>query len=641
MKIAYQHLVNFIPSNPSKNELSEKLFQLGHEHEIDREIFNMELTPNRGDCLSLNGLLRDLAVFYEIEFDKIEIYKNDIDDLDIDFINKAPAACPYISFLKIEIEGPNEPYKELLKDYFEDLDINKNNFFTDISNYISYELGQPTHCYDYKKIKNKLSLEVINKSQSFETLLGQKIELTDKNLVFLNEAKVINLAGIMGNKNTACSNETECVLIECAYFNPEEIVGKSIKYDIKSEAAHKFERNVDPCGQEKVLRRFIKIVNDHAKIKSLSIYSLNADEFISNKINFDYKKINNILGTQFNSKEIESHLHKLGFKIKDNKIIVPSFRSDIKNNNDIAEEIARAHGYNNIDKKVFKIPNLKTTQTKSNISQNYISSFLLKHGFYEVINNPFVNSSSDYSIKIDNPLDSNKQYLRTNLEKSLLDNLLYNERRQKDSIKLYEISDIYYKDDSVKDKKVLGIICSGRVDKNYLDFSKKINSEYLINIFKVHCPDLTINPKIISRDNLETKLKNEIVYLELELDKLSDADFEALSDTKKTYKDYKFVKYKPISEYPSSFRDLSFSVKDVKKYYILQDLILNIENELLKEVFVFDFYNNQKSNEIKIGFRFIFQSSVSTITENEIKHIMDGIIKLSLKIDSVTIPGLN
>ena len=104
---------------------------------------------------------------------------------------------------------------------------------------------------------------------------------------------------------------------------------------------------------------------------------------------------------------------------------------------------------------------------------------------------------------------------------------------------------------------------------------------------------------------------------------------------------YKFVKYKPISEYPSSFRDLSFSVKDVKKYYQLQDLILNIEDELLKEVFVFDFYNNQKSNEIKIGFRFIFQSSVSTITENEIKHIMDGIIKLSLNIDSVTIPGLN
>ena len=160
MKVAYKHLINHIPSKPGIDEISEKFFQLGHEHEVEDGIFDMELTPNRGDCLSVHGLVRDLAPFYEIDLTS-DIYQKELKKLDIGFVNHAPESCSHISFLKIEIEGEIASYKGKLKEYLKDLNINKNNFFTDISNYISYEMGQPTHCYDTKKIGNLFSLEII------------------------------------------------------------------------------------------------------------------------------------------------------------------------------------------------------------------------------------------------------------------------------------------------------------------------------------------------------------------------------------------------------------------------------------------------------------------------------------------------
>ena len=199
MKIAYSHLVQHIEENPSIEQISDSLFQLGHEHEIDGGIFDMEFTPNRGDCLSINGLLRDLAVFYTVDLNQ-EVFTEKLNELLIDFENLSESICPQISFLKLEIDEVPEIYKDSLDDYFVDLSLNKNNFFTDVSNYLSYETGQPTHCYDANTIKGKLLFHEIEKNEEFETLLDKKIALTGKNAVFSLNSEVINLAGVVGGK---------------------------------------------------------------------------------------------------------------------------------------------------------------------------------------------------------------------------------------------------------------------------------------------------------------------------------------------------------------------------------------------------------------------------------------------------------
>lgn len=633
MKIPYKHFIKYIDSKPDINDLSDKLFQLGHEHEVSDDVFDMEITPNRGDCLSLNGLLRDLNLFYKINLNK-DIYSQNIPSFSFKFINEAKDACMNISFMRIDIEDVPKNYKNSFGDYFKDLGIKKNNFFTDISNYISYETGQPTHCYDAKLIHEPLRLRVLDHEYKFETVIDKTIKLNSGDLVFFDEnEEVINLAGVVGGKKTSCNTNTRSVIVECAYFDPESIIGKSVKYDLNSDAAHKFERNVDPYSHEFVLRRFLKIVECHANIKNIQFFKESFQKIEKKHIAFNQPKINKILGTSIDETDSISYLKKLGFIIDQNIIYIPTYRNDINTINDIAEEIARAIGYDNISRKTINISINNDQQI--NKEENKIKKLLVSNGFYEVINNPFTDKSSEDSFVIDNPLDSNKRYLRTNLKDSLVNNLLYNERRQKESIKLFEISDLYLNKDRFGTRSI-GLIASGRVGKNYLDFSQKINNDFVSNILK-KISNCSYKIENISRESIKSKSKNQIAYCEFEIGSSFEVD-NSFDDL--TIKDINSKRYDLISEFPSSYRDLSFSVKDFSQSKVLEKKILNFQSNLLKDVFVFDYYKNKERNEIKIGFRLIFQSHKSTITDNEVNIVMDRIITNSLKLDSVSIPGL-
>ena len=632
MKLIYQDLLNFLVEKPSKDLLSEKLFQLGHEHEIDGDIFDMELTPNRGDCLSLNGLARDLNIFFG-KAEPFKIFEGDIEPYNLDFKNLSPNVCPKISFLEIEIEGKPNTYKPYLENYFSLLGINKTNFFTDISNYISYELGQPTHCFEADTINNQLIFENRACDDSFKSLLGSDINLIDNNCIFSIDNKIISLAGVMGGISTACSTKTKKALIECAFFKPEAIIGKSVKYNLTSDAAHKFERGVDIQAQETVLRRFIKIVKDHAVIKNIRIQSFEDGQVQKESIPIDVKKINKILGINIEEKEYLTYLNKLGFGIE-KEITIPSHRHDISSQNDLAEEVARIIGYNNIKNEPLKI--LKE-EVKGDNSINSIKNYLIKNGFSEVINFPFTKNEEEKFISIDNPLDSNRDHLRTSLKDSLLDNLLYNERRQKDSIKFFEISDLYSKDNQIKQEKKLGIIVSGRRGHNYLDFNKKLDNAYLSKLLNQNSDNQVFVIEEISRTELKTKKKDRIFYMEISIDKLPKHLFK---DSKSKIDKINFIKYQPVSEFPSSTRDFSFSIKDLTKYDIVINHLSNLSDENLKDAFIFDFYENKKLNEVKVGIRLIFQSHLNTLSDEDIKKTINRLVKPIIDIEGISIPGL-
>lgn len=636
MKIAYKHIKKYIKEDVTIDELSASLFQLGHEHEIEGDIYDIEFTPNRGDCLSINGILRDLGVFYTVEDNK-EIYNKDIDSLEINFNNQAKDICPKISFLKLEVDELPFSYTKDVNDYFDDLGLTKNNFFTDISNFLSYETGQPTHCYDAKKLQGYITLQETEEEIKFDTLLGKTIQLKEKNLVFLNEKNVINLAGIMGSQDTACTKDTKSVIVECAYFQPEAIIGKSIKYDLQSDAAYKFERGVNPNNQENVLRRFINIVGEHATIKKMSMCSFKYFEDNILTIPINENEINNILGINISRDQYLEYLCKLGFVHNDDFIEIPSYRSDVFSQNDLAEEIARIIGYDNIPSSNISIPK-NNFQTLENF-ENKLRTFLVDNGFNEVINFPFTTSNSKSSIKIINPLDSNRNFLRINVTDSLVENLLYNERRQKDSIKLFEISDVYISEsDNIIKKKILSIIATGRVGLNYKDFSKKIDIDYIANIFNKALPDTNLNFRCLPRSKINTKKKDEIIYMEINLDEINKDELKYTFTPKDLNS---FAKYRPISEQPSSIKDISFSVEDEDKLKLLETLMFNFNSEILKNVFIFDYFKNTKKSIIKIGYRFTFQSHKKTLTDKEIDTEIGKIIKLIDDIDGIKIPGLS
>tara|TARA_X000000950_G_scaffold66549_1_gene81966 strand:+ start:1052 stop:2965 length:1914 start_codon:yes stop_codon:yes gene_type:complete len=637
MKIAYKHLINHIESKPNIEEISERLFQLGHEHEIENDIFDIEFTPNRGDCLSVIGLLRDLNVFYDIKFDNAK-YEEEIDFFDLDFFNNAEEECQNISFLKIEIDGKFQNYKAELNDYFQLLDIKKKNFFTDISNYVSYEMGQPTHCYDFNKIKGNICLEESYLSCNFNTLLDKEIKLTGKNLVFTNNKKIINLAGVIGDKTSSCSLNTNSVIVEFASFKPETIIGKALKYGIQSDAAHKFERGVDPDCHNEALRRFIHIVKEHSNIKSLNLYTRSFKEQTKRLIKYDLNTIRQIIGFEIDKNELESYLSRLNFKVSKNTIEVPSFRWDINTQNDIAEELARCHGYNNIKPIPFKIKNINKNRSSLTLKEEMIKRLLIDNGFFEVINFPFSKVSTN-SIKIDNPIDTNKPFLRENITESLIENLLFNERRQQDSIKLFEVSDIYKieKDGKYNKQKRLSIIASGRIGKNYNNFSRKIDFNYVSSILNGYI-DGNINiVKEITRDKLITKIKSKIFFIEIDLSEINEEilNYESKSESPKG-----FNQYMPISEFPKIYRDLSFLVSKYESMDNLNDLVIKFNNRYLKEVFIFDCYENSQTNILKIGYRFIFQANDKTLTDKDVHEILSSLIDKSQAIPGISIPGM-
>ena len=246
---------------------------------------------------------------------------------------------------------------------------------------------------------------------------------------------------------------------------------------------------------------------------------------------------------------------------------------------------------------------------------------------------PFT-TNTDASIKIDNPLDSNRACLRTTLKDSLIENLLYNEKRQNESIKLFEISDIYSitKDSEIKNEKYLGIVVSGRVGNNYKEFSKKLDHQYL----EEHCGLDKNSIFEISRDGLDTKIKNKIYMALIKFSNLPKS-LENLQNIK--VNKINFNTYKPISDFPSSTRDLSFVLSDQNKIKELEEIILNFKSSFLKDSFVFDFYNNEKTNQIKIGFRLIFNSNSRTLTVDDVDNEIDDIVTMCMEIGGVDIPG--
>tara|TARA_B100001093_G_scaffold130263_1_gene122870 strand:+ start:170 stop:2095 length:1926 start_codon:yes stop_codon:yes gene_type:complete len=634
MKFHYQHLLEILKENPSKNELSEILFQLGHENEIKGEIFNLELTPNRGDCLSLLGLARDLNFFFEFK-NNLKIYDGHLKNFNFDFINHESNACPEISFLYLEIENEVNSYKDYLESYFKDLQNKKVNFFTDVSNYVSYELGQPTHCYDFSSLKGTLELKKIDRKKDFITLQDKKIMIDKGDLVFSIKDEVVNLAGIMGGKSTQCNDKSTKVLLECAYFRPDEILGKSTKYGLNSDASHKYERFVDPALQDLAIQRFIKIVEEHAHIKEIKLYKNSNTKQLERIIELNPSKINSILGTRLDSKKIIQILNSLFFETIENKVRVPSFRNDIFNENDIAEEIARVIGYNNIPSQKINLPKLEKGFSLS----NFLRKSLTKSGFTEVINFQFSNKDKNKSISIDNPLDQNKNRIRTSLKDSLLENLLFNERRQKSSIKLFEISDIYTVDSSgdIHIEKVIGLIASGHVANNYEDFSKKIDMRFIDSIFKDLSIDVSKYLLNIDRQLLNTKRKEEILFLEIPLEKFEGIFNDV--DIGQPDEDINFFKYKEISDYPSSMRDFSFMVSDLDTINKISQKIFDFDSKILKDAFLFDFYENAAKQQVKAAYRFIFQDFSKTLTDDEINQELEPLLSEILKLKNVSIPG--
>ena len=291
----------------------------------------------------------------------------------------------------------------------------------------------------------------------------------------------------------------------------------------------------------------------------------------------------------------------------------------VKKINSLPEYKCFCLGFNNIP--IVKL-NIPKKPNKEVSLENSIRSYLVDNGFYEVINTPFINNNHSHSIKVDNPLDSNREYLRTNISNSLIENILYNEKRQQDSIKLFEISDIYtFNNGNVDVATNLAIIVSGRQGSNHRDFSLKLDEKYLEELFMNVDIATPVAINKIDKNKLDTKAK-------------------VLYKAPKLLNFLETIQYRKISDFPSTYRDISFLIKESSQIDVLIETIGLIKDPILKDSFIFDYYNDEKANNIKIGFRFIFQSYKTTLTDVEVNIIFNNIVIMTKSINGIEIPGV-
>lgn len=625
--------------------------------DLDDKIFQLDITPNRGDCFNAIGIAREIAAIYDLEINiakycnKIEIKNN----FAVKVLNTK--SCP--KYLIRIIKNINNKVKtpKWIATRLEKSAQKTHSAVVDIINYVLLEMGQPMHAFDMKKINGSINVRMAKSKENIELLNSQQITLREDTLVIADDKNVIAIAGVMGGSKTSTQIESTDILLESAFFEPQSILGIARSYGLHTESSIRFERGVDFNLTHQALERVTSLILDicgggASEIKEfIDITELPKLEPI--KITLD--KIFKVIGFKLDKDWIEEKFALLGFDVvdKDNQswsVVAPSFRFDIKIDVDIIEELARLYGYDLIPNKNLNIDVAIKSISQSSISNLELSQVLINKGYQEAINYSFISSKyhnianlQSREIKIINPISQDMSIMRSSLWGGLLQTLELNQRRGNTDSRFFEIGMCFDGTDIDQQLyKISGAITGKRYsnqwanDARYVDFFDiKADVESLLSLnsdnfsFK-SCNHLALqfgqSAKILKNNNtigylgslspvIAKKLSLEKVFLfEILLDEINKSEIS---------------KYKAFSSFQSSQRDISLVVKKDLDFANIISCIEKLKQKYLVDIFIFDIYEGKNISENKksIALGLKYQSEKKTLKDKEINKNVEQIIK--------------
>jgi phenylalanyl-tRNA synthetase beta chain len=681
MKVPYKWLKEYIDFDLSPKELCAKLTMLGFEAEKGKDSFEVEITPNRGDCLSMIGLAREISAFSgnPLKFPPIELKENKEDgDTLPDVRIKDKDLCPRYT-LRLIKEVKVGPSPSWLQEKLEAVGVRSINNVVDITNYVMMEVGQPLHAFDYEKIKgSSIIIRRAKERESIITLDEVEQKLTPEMLVIAGETKPIALAGVMGGLDTEVDESTRTVLLESACFEPGSIRGTSKKLNLMSESSYRFERGVDIEGVPLASARAAHLIQGIAGGKVAGgIIDEYSRSFSCPEIPLRINRVNKILGTKLTSSEISTILRGLHLQVKEGeplKVIVPSFRRDITREIDLIEEIARLYGYDKIESRIPKAPLWSEEKEKSEVSgelekfeapedlKKKVREILVASGFSEVINYSFMNEDFlnclelvpehpwSQAVRIRNPLNENQRLLRTTLVPGLLSTALYNLNRSITNLKIFELGRVFSPSPEgeklprerlnlagaimgLKKEKTLG------VKEEPVDlFDLKGVIENLLKELgipgpKIEFPEglhpwgalIKINGELKSMGSMGKFPPRLAKYYELpEEIYLFEIDLKELSKHVNLSK-----KYESLPKYQGISRDISLIVARGVSSRKIESLIEETGGDLIEEVKLFDLYQGKQiaGGYKSLAYSIFYRSSKRTLTDKEVNNLQFEIIR--------------
>ncbi|PPI88801.1 phenylalanine--tRNA ligase subunit beta [Candidatus Pantoea edessiphila] len=629
-------------------------------------IIDINITPNRADCLSIIGIARDIAALNCLSLKKLIINpitaKTDsIIPIHIEESNSCPRyLARVIKDININITTPFWMKEKLRRCGIISIDI-----LTDINNYIMIEIGQPIQSYDLDNIDGHINVRMAKKSERLTLCNGKNIELNDKTLVIADQNKILSIAGICKGFHSNINNNTKNVLLECAYFNPLSIINNACYYNLHNDISHRYERGIDHKLQYKSLELATKLLLEICKGKPGPIIDKTYVKSLPSEliINLHRETLDRIIGFKIPDYQVNNILKRLGFKvnkIKHNwKIKIPSWRVDIFIEEDVIEEIIRIFGYNNIQ----NIP--MQTNLKIIDHDHYETIFPLKRakhllvdkGYQEVITYSFVDPKlqtlffpNQKAIKIVNPISQEMSVMRLSLWTNLIKTLNYNNNHQQNRIRLFESGYCFFPDKKfelgVRQEFMLSGLISGNKFEDHWDcksqpvdfYDLKGDLESLFELFK-EIDDIVfrsaLNPALhpgksaeiylnnkkigligIIHPNLKNKLKikNETIVFELFWNDITDCK--------------SIMRIKEISYLPTNRRDISFIVNEKIPIANIIALCKKIGINQLVGINLLDVY---RGKGISKGYKsltisLILQDTKRTLKEEEISMILNKYI---------------
>ena len=609
---------------------------------LRQTILELELTSNRPDCNSIFGIAREVCASYKTYFEEeaLEEIKGIEEPLTKAFIETEN--CKRYMLLRLENANVSSSVKEVLEKLRLSGARGLNNI-VDITNLVMLEYGQPLHAFDADKIKGNITVRQAKNGETIKALDGEVYELTEEIMVIADEEGPVAIAGIIGGFDSRVTEETKTIFLESANFDGANIRSSSKLLGIRTDASACYEKGLCPNMSEKSLKRAAKYLGLKCTETYVDVYPNKVEPFFEVKYNLDF--INSLLGIKVTNSEVENILSLLNIEAKDAIAKISSFRSDIKGEADIAEEVIRIYGYENLEPTVDNVKSLAKF-TKSQKLENTIKQFCVSKGLFEIVTSSFENEEvvknlkiTNDPIKILNPLAGNN-VMKTESSTGMLNIMKINYSRRNLDVSLFEISKIYLKDGEgdnfkIREPKILTI---GQYGENTDFFSVKGIVEELCEFLNI---SLSFKPCVIPF--LHGGRRASIVSNGEELGYIGEVHPEILEQYEIGTRSYiatlnvdlmerlctEEKTYKPLPKFPSIKRDLTMTIKKYIYSEIVEKTLLKYGTELLKEVSFLSVYTGEsiRDSHKSITYSLTFRSDDRTLEDKEVNEIMEQIIK--------------
>lgn len=648
---------------------------------LDDTSVEFEITSNRPDCLSVTGLARETAATFDLPLHiPVPSFKGvdgDIDQylkVDIHNTDKCRRYCAgIVKNVKIE------PSPRWMRERLRASGVRPINNFVDITNYVMLEYGQPMHAFDLRYVDGAhINVRNAAKGEKIMTLDGVERELSEDMLVIADANKPVAVAGVMGSEYSGIMDDTTTVVFESAYFEPAQVRRTSKALKLKSDASSRYEKGVDPLISMVCLKRAFQLVEELGAGEVIrTVIDCDHTDYAPSEVEFNPAWINSFLGTNISSGTMTEYLKRLDFSVENGKVIAPSFRIDIGCKADIAEEIARIYGYNNIPSSDFR----GVAKAEFTAEQKFIRTLrntVVSLGGYEIATYSFVSpkyfdrirlpkdSKLRNTVKIVNPLGEDTSVMRTTTIPSMLDVLSFNYNNRNEKACLFEIAKEYIPAEKEKayingdtlasggkkhryayslpdepQKLTLGMYggdadyytMKGMIEQileelgiNDVEYVRAADCEVFDEKYALH-PGRSA---VILKDGVHLGIMGEVHPEVQNTYKLGTKTYAAKLNIDELMSAASGrITYKPLPKFPATTRDLSLICDDEIPVAELEKAIKGAVGKILEKVTLFDVYKGKQIEDGKksVSYSISMRSHEGTLTDEQADGAMKRVLK--------------